>query len=263
MAFGLMGKRRTKMTGTSMLPSATPGTDESVLESSLTRIEQFVEALDIRAQQAIERANDAAQGTRAAARAVLRAEEALADLEAGRRLRDQISAAVLVATAQVAVVETAAAAAVRAAFKQFVTARGWRRGAVAAKTSSGARPRRSSARAKSMEELGEMAAKAKDAAARVIADRERLARWLAEVHVQTDELRRSATAAAGERDLALGRAVVCEGQAAYLYQQLLAQTAIADQLELELQKLFQKLPEPARAAAAMHRPHEEPDDNRN
>lgn len=248
-----MAKRRTKTSRNSGLQPG-DGSDESALGSALDRVEELVEVLELRAEQSRERVNR----TQATAHARRRAEETWADLEAGRRMRHEIVAAVSIATTEVALVEAAAAAAIHAAFKQFATARGWRSGA-AAKASAAARPRRSSGSAKSMAELGEMAAKAKVATACVIADGLRLSHWLAELGVQAADLRRLDNAVSGntaQREGVLERLTACEALAAYFRQQLLAHAAVTEHLEAELRKLYQKLPEAAAEAAALFEPHE-------
>lgn len=243
-----MGKPRTKKPGNRARRSG-PWEDDSALPQALNHLDQFLETLELRTQRAHEHASEAVQGTRAAARAMQRADETRADLEAGRRLRDEIIAAVSIATAQVALIEAAAAAAIRSAFQQFVAARQWRRKALAAKTPARSRNRE---KGKSMDELGEMAAKAKEATAYAIADRNRLALNLAEVRVQAAELRRRANGTpedGGQRERVMQQLEACEGHAAHLYQQLLAQTAVVDRLKADLRKLFERLPQSAATAA--------------
>jgi hypothetical protein len=258
-----MGKPRTKKSRSTRTRARGP--EDSELDSAVSLVDRFVDALAIRAEQTAERANEAREGTRSRARALLRSQESWADLEAARRLRDEVTAAASIAEARVAAVEAEAAEAMQSAFGQFTTARAWRRGAAKlARLSSGARSRRRGPD-DTMQALGEMAAKAMIAVAHVIIDRERLARGLAEVRVKLEELKQAACypeTGAAARAQTNQLVLVCESHAAYLGEQLLSHTRVAERLKGELRKLFAVLPEPAAEAASLRiRAEQGPDCN--
>jgi hypothetical protein len=228
--------------------------EDAALESSLSRVENFVDYLSIRCELARERAEDSAKGTRAAARAHRELEEVWADLEAARRLRETVAAAVASARAQVAVIEAEACAAVGAAFKQFKKDRAWRRRATRPAGAQG-RPRKTSSRRKSPNELGKMVAIAMQTVAYVLADRNRLTEQLVDTRTEAAELRGLLANAGAENpteSVPIRRRIeVCDGHAAYLEQQLLASATAAKQLVVGLRKLFDKLPEPITRAARL------------
>ena len=151
---------------------------------------------------------------------------------------------------QTALVEAEAAEAIQSAFRQFATARAWRRGARRA-----AVPDRAQAAAslRSMDELGQIAADATHAVGQVITDRDRLARGISEAGLNAAEFHQAAGQAAAsgsERRNFLERAAMCEAHAAYLRTQLLAQARAAEALSASLKKLLEKLPEEAATLAA-------------
>ncbi|WP_129574285.1 MULTISPECIES: hypothetical protein [Sorangium] len=212
-----------------------------------------MDALEARHDLARERFAAGTKSARAAPRMRRDIEETWADYETARRLRDTVAAAVMGAQARVAVIEADACAAIAAAFKQFKKDRAWRRRSTRPSGAQG-RQQRTGAKPKSPDELAEMVADAKKAAACVIADRSRLIARLVDARAAAAALRGLlATVPAGAPEEAASirrRITLCEEHGAYVEQQLLASARSAQQLVAGLRELVHGLPEPVASALA-------------
>ncbi|WP_437337157.1 hypothetical protein [Sorangium sp. So ce394] len=210
-----------------------------------------MDALEVRHDLARERFAAGTKSARSAPRMRRDIEETWADYEAARRLRDTVAAAVMGAQARVAVIEADACATVAAAFKQFNKDRAWRRRSTRPSGAQG-RQQRTEAKPKSPDELAEMVADAKEAAAYVIADRSRLTARLVDARAEAAALRALlATVPAGAPEEAASirrRVTLCEEQGAYAEQQLLVSARVTQQLVDGLRELVHGLPEPVASA---------------
>jgi hypothetical protein len=218
--------------------------EDTALDTALREVDRFADSLGRRWERARERHDRAKEDSPAVEQAWASYQEAWADLEGAWRLRDAVQAAVSRARAQVAVAEAEAALAIAKAFCQFATARESRRGrAVAAPASS--QPKKRAAPLKSPEELGALAAKAKEAVVYVIVDRNRLVEAVGEVREQLTEMRRS-LGAAGVNGAEVGwvqeRITALEATEAYLVREHAIASTIVDQLLLGLRAIFENLP---------------------
>jgi len=234
-------------------PRRKGASEEVALASALSRVESFVDVVDLRCEQARDRAASAEKGTPDAARALQDVEESWAELQSALRLRNTVAAAVASAEAQVAAIDAEATAVIGAAFAAFKQDRARRRHA-ADPGGARARARKPAPRARSPDELGELVAVAMEATVYVIADRNRLMARLVDTRTEAAALRdQLATAAAGSPEVAASlqrRLELSEEFAAELERALPASAAAAQQLLVGLRRLHEKLPDPAVWASA-------------
>jgi hypothetical protein len=157
----------------------------------------------------------------------------------------------LAARVQVAIAEASAATAIASAFDQLAFARVSRRDRAIA-TRAGSRSKQLAAPAKSPEELGALAARAKMAVVYFLVERNRLAKYLGEVREELTEIRRTFDAAGNDGALVASgrqRIFALEATEAWLDREHAIRAVTADQLLFGLAAIFENLPAPAAKVA--------------